>query len=50
MFKFDGTKMCYVRPITTNVNSVWAFKSLLEIAKEVGLLNSFSILNTKGDI
>ena len=35
VFKFDGTKECYSRPIPDNVNSVWAFKSLLEIAKEV---------------
>ena len=37
VFKFDGTNVCYARPIPPNVNSVWTFKSLLEIAKEVGL-------------
>ena len=37
VFKFDGTNACYARPIPPNVNSVWTFKSLLEIAQEVGL-------------
>ena len=46
VYRFDKIKMCFARPIQDNVNSVWVFKSLLEVAEEVNINYISPVLNS----